>query len=405
MQEAARRVQQRSYRPITEEEERQTLLPSEQLLKDQDKRDKNVYDAVDTLSLIFLLLSYTIIFILILLFINEYTNDSIPIWGIFLVIWFSHLLLLILTIRIIRLIVKSLFHSNNDRFTQKWHQTNEKRIPLIQFIFYHLAWILGLSLILLIYEILLFLYYYQQLPLWSSLIPLYIITGILTLNSIICKSTQTSLAITYSLLLILIIMINIYILYPLSLSLSSLFIPVFIIISIWISLTIYIWINYILSNYRLKSFQIEALSFYTISFIVLLLSLVSLLLYYNDDTFYGYNYQKIAIGCAIISICCFFIGLYRVIVASLSTAIRRMGAERPLSLIQLDNGGWDIDDNNNYENFIILGEVETNAPIFVTKIEKTVIDRYICGCCNSTIEMISSCSNSNGKQNDDASFE
>ena len=100
MQEAARRVQQRSYRPITEEEERQTLLPIEQHVKDQDKRDKYVFDAVDTLTLIFLLLVWTIIFVLILVFINEYTDNAIPIWGIFLVIWIAHFVLLLSLIHI-----------------------------------------------------------------------------------------------------------------------------------------------------------------------------------------------------------------------------------------------------------------------------------------------------------------
>ena len=84
-------------------------------------------------------------------------------------------------------------------------------------------------------------------------------------------------------------------------------------------------------------------------------------------------------------------------VAALATAVRRMGAERPLSLIKLESGGWDIDENNNFELYLILGEVETNAPIFLS--EKTVVDRYICSCCNSTIEMISGCSTSTDKQN------
>jgi len=397
MQEAARRAQQRSYRPITEEEQ-QTLLPQQdQQLKEQDQRNKYVFDAVDTLSFIFLLLAWTIIFVLILIFINEYT-DAIPLWGIFLVIWVGHFILFLLTLRIIRLILRSLFtRKDQERFTQRWHQANEKRIPLIQYVFYHLAWILGLSMMILIFEILLYLYYNGQVPLWSTLIPLYIITGVATLNSMICRSTSTSSALTWSLLLTLTVMFNIFIYYPNSITYDNLFVPVFILIGLWICIVLYVWMNYILANYRLKSFQIEALSFYTVSFVILLLSSVSLLLYYDNETFYGYSYQKIATGCAIIGVCCFFIAFYRVIVATLSTAVRRMGAERPLSLIKLESGGWDIDENNNFELYLILGEVETNAPIFLS--EKTVVDRYICSCCNSTIEMISGCSTSTDKQN------
>lgn len=397
MQEAARRAQQRSYRPITEEEQ-QTLLPQDQQLKEQDQRNKYVFDAVDSLSFIFLLLAWTVIFVLILVFINEYTDDAIPIWGIFLVIWVGHFILFLLTLRIIRLILRSLFtRKDQERFTQRWHQANEKRIPLIQYVFYHLAWILGLSMIILIFEILLYLYYDGQVPLWSTLIPLYIITGIATLNSLICRSTSTSSALTWSLLLTLTIMFNIFILYPNSLTYDNLFVPVLILFGLWICIVLYVWMNYVLANYRLKSFQIEALSFYTVSFVFLLLSSIALLLYYDDETFYGYSYQKIATGCAIIGACCFFIACYRVIVAALATAVRRMGAERPLSLKKLESGGWDIDENNNFELYLILGEVETNAPIFLS--EKTVVDRFICGCCNSTIEMISGCSTSNDKQN------
>ena len=46
---------------------------------------------------------------------------------------------------------------------------------------------------------------------------------------------------------------------------------------------------------------------------------------------------------------------------------------------------------------MILGEVETNAPILLS--EKTVVDRFICGCCSQTIEMISGCATRNDKQN------
>jgi hypothetical protein len=192
-------------------------------------------------------------------------------------------------------------------------------------------------------------------------------------------------------------MFNIFIVYPNSLTYDNLFVPVFVLIGLWICIVFYVWMNYILANYRLKSFQIEALSFYTVSFIILLLSAVSLLLYYDNETFYGYSYQKIATGCAIIGVCCFFIALYRVLVAALATAVRRMGAERPLSLVQLENGGWDVDENNNFEFYVILGEVETNAPIFLS--EKTVVDKFICGCCSSTIEMISNCANRGDKKN------
>jgi len=103
-------------------EERQSLLSGSETSnsKEQARRDACVVDALDSLNYIVYVAAWTIISVLIFCFVNEYTEDSIPIWAIFLVLWVGHFIYFYLVMRTIRLVLRSLIAKNEqERFTQR----------------------------------------------------------------------------------------------------------------------------------------------------------------------------------------------------------------------------------------------------------------------------------------------
>lgn len=173
----------------SDEEERQTLLPNgRSYVADQEIRDKHVFDAVDGLNKLFLAISITVLLVLILILVDEFTARVVPIWGIFLVIWLGHVALFLISLSIARLLLSSvLSKSERVRFSQRWHQANEKRIPLIQFVLFQLLWILSLSFALVIFEILLYLAIVEVTSYLPVLIFSYIIIGGALLFAFLCR--------------------------------------------------------------------------------------------------------------------------------------------------------------------------------------------------------------------------
>ena len=130
------------------------------------------------LNHVVLVAAWTAIVALILVFVNEFTSNAIPSWGIFLVLLFGHFVLFLVVLRILRLVLHSLLPKNDaERATQKWHQANEKRIPLIQYTVYNVGWVFGVSFLLVLVEVLALLYYEGSAPLYACLVPIYILSG------------------------------------------------------------------------------------------------------------------------------------------------------------------------------------------------------------------------------------
>jgi hypothetical protein len=155
---------------------------------EQSNRDKLVMDAVSNLNIFPSIFSWTCIIALIIIFIDEYTDDAIPLWVIFLDLWIGHLALFALSIYCLNLVLKSLLSKNEfERQTARWHQANEKRIPLIQYLVYNIAWILGISTMFVITEVLLYLHDYSTVPAYGFLVPIYAIIIISLLSAILCR--------------------------------------------------------------------------------------------------------------------------------------------------------------------------------------------------------------------------
>ena len=171
------------------DEEKESLLPNGISGKsDQELRDGYVFDAVHGLNQIFLVIAITSILTLILIFVDEFTESVIPIWGIFLVVWIGHLALFAVMLSIVRLLLSSvLSKSERLQFSHRWHQANEKRIPLIQYVLYQLLWVLGASFLLFIFEILLYLSIVGIISFVSLLIYAYIIIAGFVTFAILCR--------------------------------------------------------------------------------------------------------------------------------------------------------------------------------------------------------------------------
>lgn len=173
-------------------EEKGSLLSGDyesRLVREQKKRDKFAVEAVDCLIVILLVAGFVLITINILVLINENVNDEIPLWAMFVILWFGHLAIFITAIYSVRLMLKSMVSKGDRsvRLTQRWHMSNERRIPLIQYILSHLIWALSTSFIFVIFEILLFLQLNSRIPQYSILIVLYIVFGAGFLSSVICR--------------------------------------------------------------------------------------------------------------------------------------------------------------------------------------------------------------------------
>ena len=136
--------------------------------------------------------------------------------------------------------------------TQRWHQSNERRIPLIQFVMYHLAWIFGLSFVFVVDEILVYLYYQNLAPSYSFLVPFYIVTGIAISNSLVCRSTALSIMFSWALFLAFVILYNIRLYDAEALTWMNVFTPLLVLFSFWVLVLIFIWVTYLRSLYHLK---------------------------------------------------------------------------------------------------------------------------------------------------------
>ena len=145
--------------------------------KEQERRDKCIFDAFQGLRYIMLSVSWTILITLLLIFVDEFTNDF-PIWSYFLVIWLSQLMLVFVITKIIREIIRSLTYKGKDKQREvRWNDANGRRIPLMQYLIFQLVKIICTLFIAIIFEILLILYLYGVIESsWICIVPLIIFT-------------------------------------------------------------------------------------------------------------------------------------------------------------------------------------------------------------------------------------
>ena len=352
----------------------------------QQERDKSVVEAAMGLNHVVLVAAWTSIAALILVFVNEFTDNAIPSWGIFTVLLFGHFVLLLVVMRILRLILRSLLPKNDaERSTQKWHQANEKRIPLIQYTVYNVSWVFGVSFLLVLVEIFAMLYYLGLAPVYAPLVPIYLLTGVALTNSIICRSTSLIGALTWAAALTQTLLYNLKAVEDTSalLTWTVVLVPTFFLVSMWIVAVLFIWLQYLRGAYHLREYQAECLGLYFLAGAAFFLAAYGLLAYLQGDEIFGaVPDQKLATGAAIVGACAFFAGLSIAVDHIVRAAVERMGGERPKTLVRTAGGGWDVDWNNTYQNYVITGDIESAKFSHLGGSGEKG-----CGCC-ATIELV-----------------
>ena len=161
----------------------------------QEKRSEEICSAMNHLLSINYLSIGTVLTVEALVIINIATHNIIPIWIIFSTLWLGHAILAIIVFYSVKQIFASLesdkatpIRSDSDpQSTQRWHISNEKTIPLIQYLIYCLLRLLWVSSNLLLAEILGYLTYLSLVPKFSSVIPIYILAGCSIISAVICR--------------------------------------------------------------------------------------------------------------------------------------------------------------------------------------------------------------------------
>lgn len=161
----------------------------------QEKRIEEIGFAVNHLLSINYLIIVTVLTVEILVIINIATHHIIPIWIIFSTLWLGHAILAIMAFYSIKQIFTSLESDKatptrsdvDPRNTQRWHISNEKTIPLIQYLIYCLLCLLWISSNLLLVEILGYLSYLSLVPKFSIVIPIYILAGCSIVSAVLCR--------------------------------------------------------------------------------------------------------------------------------------------------------------------------------------------------------------------------
>jgi heme/copper-type cytochrome/quinol oxidase subunit 2 len=153
-----------------------------------DNRDQKAVDAVENLYLVVVVTAITMFLTLCVEVINCFTANAIPLWVMFMFLWMGHFAIGVVVFQSVKYMLQSMISKNNrERFSQKWHQANERRIPVVQFVVYHVAWILGISFSLICGEIIVYLAVTNTVPMYAAFIIPYFIIGIALSNSLVCR--------------------------------------------------------------------------------------------------------------------------------------------------------------------------------------------------------------------------
>lgn len=171
---------------------------AEVCLEDGVQREKGIEKisvALNHLISISYLSVVTLVTVELLIIINLLTHNSIPIWILFSSLWLGHTLLAVIVFYSVKDVCISLESdkkitsqsSADPRPTKRWHISNEKIIPLIQYLIYCLLRLLWASLAILLAEILVYLSFFSIVPEFSFLVPIYILAGCSVFSAIICR--------------------------------------------------------------------------------------------------------------------------------------------------------------------------------------------------------------------------
>lgn len=152
-------------------------------------KDGFMFESAQCLNYIVVTVALAVMLALLMLVVNAFDDNAIPIIYIFVVLWFGHLVILGIDIYAVRLIFSSIDFTKGKRHAnlQHLHQANERRIPLIQFVGFHLLWILGLSFVLVLFEIIMYLQYVGIAKPYSVFVLAYFILTICLATSLICR--------------------------------------------------------------------------------------------------------------------------------------------------------------------------------------------------------------------------
>ena len=155
------------------------------------KTDRIAY-AVSHLKTVVYVSVTTVIIVEVLLLADLSTGYSIPTWVLFVVLWLGHAAIGGIAFNSVNNVCESLHgcgspSSSPSSCTQQWHLANEKTIPLVRYLVLNLFKILWMSFMVLLVEILVYLSILSLVPIYSCIIPVYIVAGSALFSAIICK--------------------------------------------------------------------------------------------------------------------------------------------------------------------------------------------------------------------------
>jgi len=247
-------------------------------------KDQYVVRAVEHLHVILYVVAWTAVAVFVVLFVNEFVDHAVPVWAVFLVVWVGHVGVLVVAGSSVHLVLESMStgdsgsgqnHDGDDeRTTAQWHQINERRIPLVQYLMYNLAWVLWVSLILVVFEVLLYVGLTGDTPLTACLVPVYVAGGLAVFTAVLCRSAALSVTVTWLLLLATAILVNVKLDDPDRLAWSDTVIPSYALVAYWLLLCLYTLVLHAVDVYRLKTYQLEIVTLYIAALGLFLVAIV-----------------------------------------------------------------------------------------------------------------------------------
>lgn len=354
-------------------EESQSLLYQDFKIDEEiKKRDSYVVSSVNRLHEIVQVFTWSSILSTVLAVVNISTSMSIiPVWSIFFVLWMGHVAAFLISIHIFFEIFKALTYVKSEYHEDSllWHQANENRIPLVQYVLYHLFQILGLSFCIFMLEFLLYLSLENNSPTYLYIIPVYFVSFFGFVYSITCRANQLSAGLSWTCLLWFCIMYNVKLLHSSWISWGVVLLPLCVLIIIWFYVLCHILFQHWIGSYVLKSQQWWSMCLYFLGMICLFIVLYYLRLYLDCDSNSQCDsdsekslYLTIIGIIGVIGESSVFLGLSLCVRLALTIAVNRNGGERPKPLTCTSEGGWDIDRNQTFEYFVFFGEIEVVAP-------------------------------------------
>ena len=161
------------------------------------------------------------------------------------------------------------------------------------------------------------------------------------------------------------------------------FIPIFVLVTIWLSIFIYVLFMNCMSMFMLRKHQLEAVICYCLAVIGAIVALVMFLVSQGQDEESARQSGEIGTSLLLLAEFLFFVGIVKATDVTISLAIERMGSDRPQSLVRSE-AGWDIDPTRSFEQYPFIGEIETIRPLPSDEGGQMMLP--FCGCCvNMTV--------------------